>query len=373
MKNCVAILDIGSSKITGLIGMRGVNSTFSINGKSELNYEGFSGGRFFYPDDFVSEIKKVYGKLMSLSPTSIKEVFVGVPGCFIKIETQKYKIEYRHKKKIKEKDIEDLMNAGKDSINVVNYDVIDYSPIYYNTEESKKCFNPLEQKSSFLGACISYYLCNKYFVNLIENALYEHNVKINYTYTQYAENRFLFKENKPDETIMLLDIGYITSDFSISYGGGIVSKCSVDYGGGMITGELLMKYSLDTVKAERLKRMIDLGYPKKKNCQYRLDDGPNGVMKFNTDDVNEKVIECLDALVGHIDNFIDENQKMLKEVKVIHVTGGGVNFIRGALNHIGERLSMNFESIMPDIPQFNKPIYSSSIGLLDNALSKRSN
>ena len=97
-------------------------------------------------------------------------------------------------------------------------------------------------------------------------------------------------------------------------------------------------------------------------------------IKLNSTKIYEKVftpnVKGYDP--DEVDNFLDENQKMLKDVKVIYVTGGGINYIRGALNHIGERLSMNFESIMPDIPQFNKPIYSSSIGLLDNALSKRS-
>ena len=44
IKNCVAVLDVGSSKITVLVGQRGVNDTITERFVTKNEYSGF--GRF---------------------------------------------------------------------------------------------------------------------------------------------------------------------------------------------------------------------------------------------------------------------------------------------------------------------------------------
>ena len=46
-KDSVAVLEIGSQKITCIIGQRGVNGTFLIKSLAECEYEGFSDAHFF--------------------------------------------------------------------------------------------------------------------------------------------------------------------------------------------------------------------------------------------------------------------------------------------------------------------------------------
>ena len=50
MKNAVAIVDVGSTSITTLIGERGVNDTFNILGKGEIFYAGFQNAEFIEPE-----------------------------------------------------------------------------------------------------------------------------------------------------------------------------------------------------------------------------------------------------------------------------------------------------------------------------------
>ena len=46
-KKQVAVIDIGSSKITAVIGERGINKTFVIKGRYSFEYDGFENGVFF--------------------------------------------------------------------------------------------------------------------------------------------------------------------------------------------------------------------------------------------------------------------------------------------------------------------------------------
>ena len=46
-KKQVAVFDIGSSKVTAVIGERGINKTFVIKGRYSYEYDGFADGEFF--------------------------------------------------------------------------------------------------------------------------------------------------------------------------------------------------------------------------------------------------------------------------------------------------------------------------------------
>ena len=54
----VAILDIGSSKLTVLVGGHGINNIFNIKGKGEAFYSGFSDGEFLEPEKLADTIKR---------------------------------------------------------------------------------------------------------------------------------------------------------------------------------------------------------------------------------------------------------------------------------------------------------------------------
>ena len=50
-KKQVAVIDVGSSKITAIIGERGINKTFIIKGRYSFDYDGFA---IFFGATFVS-------------------------------------------------------------------------------------------------------------------------------------------------------------------------------------------------------------------------------------------------------------------------------------------------------------------------------
>ena len=97
-KSC-AVLDFGSSKITAVIGERGVNKTFIIKARKDFTYEGFSEGRFFD----VEEVKKILCECVEFLSSSIRgidSVYVGVPGDFTEVVVKDSQISFDKKKKI---------------------------------------------------------------------------------------------------------------------------------------------------------------------------------------------------------------------------------------------------------------------------------
>ena len=99
-KKQVAVIDIGSSKITAVIGERGINKTFVIKAKYSFEYDGFEDGVFF-------DVKKLRQILYSAvncfnrgSSIKLDTVYVGVPGEFTKVYVRDAQLTFSKKRRI---------------------------------------------------------------------------------------------------------------------------------------------------------------------------------------------------------------------------------------------------------------------------------
>ena len=96
----VAIIDVGSSKITAIAGERGINKTFVIKGRYEFPYEGFSDGAFLDEDELPSILASAVYSLKQNFPGGLGVVYVGVPAEFTEVVVKDSQISFDKKKKI---------------------------------------------------------------------------------------------------------------------------------------------------------------------------------------------------------------------------------------------------------------------------------
>ena len=93
-KKQVAVIDVGSSKISVVIGERGVNKTFLIKARKDYAYDGFSEGEFFD----AANVKRILFSAAEYLKGVIKKgeprVFVGVPGEFTKVSVKTGQISF---------------------------------------------------------------------------------------------------------------------------------------------------------------------------------------------------------------------------------------------------------------------------------------
>lgn len=364
------MIDVGSSKIIAVSGERGVNGTFAIDAFSELRYEGFSEGKFFDEGELKQTIINVLTAVCDSSRYKASEIFVGVPGSFIRIENRKFRLSFGRKKKITAKDKEDLLEAGKRKIEVAGYEAAHASGVYYSLDDNRKVADPVGCVSSSLGGLITYQLCENYFSELVRTAVAKvSKASVRFVYDGYAEGRFLLGDDAVDAVKVIVDVGYITTNSTIFVGDGVIAKDSLDCGGGYITAALVEKYGLSPGAAERLKREISLGYVRGGQSKYVVEDDGD-VKSYPVEEINETVKGVLDEIAGNVDEFLEENSGKVN-VGEIYLTGGGISYMRGAKEHLAGRFGQAVDVLVPAVPQYNKPVYASAISLLDFALAER--
>ncbi len=355
-----AVLDIGSSKITVAIGERGVNRTFLIKARKEIEYDGYAGGEFLSIESLNRALFTAKEFIFS-SQKDVGMVYVGVPGAFTEVVVKDSQISFPKKKKITEEDVDLLFDAAF-VIPSAKYTLINRSAVVYELDDYRRLANPVGSMSVILKGKLSFVLCSNYFIEMVKPVLSANgDFDVEFISTSLAEAMFLLEAETRDKTAMLVDVGYISTCFTLIQGDGILYQNSFDYGGGYITAVLAEKYELDFSDAEKLKRKINLTKDETGAFSLVEMDGKY----FPEDEVITLIKNSLDMLCENLSVSIDLSGYAIPEYVPLMITGGGIAYLRGAKEHVSSRVGAITEVIAPSVPMMNKPIESSILSLLD--------
>lgn len=366
----VAILDFGSGKISVLIGKRGVNNTISMSGMGECAYAGFEDGAFFEPDQLSYVIGRAIASAQSSSRTQIKKLYIGVPGAFTTSVCNEVSINLGRKKPVTEEDVETLHDQGNEFDKDENYSLINIQPIYYTLDDERRLMQPIGLKSSKLGGLISYVLAENTFIDLIDKVMEEFKIpEYEFVSGVLAESLFLFDEVKRDQCVVLIDSGYITTDVILARGDGILQQFNFSVGGGHITGDLALYLEITFAQAEMLKRKINLSLDMSEDDKYEINSGKEDALSFAADIANEIVMNRISIMAKTVEKCLGMCKYTFPDYISYHLTGGGLSYIKGARDYFSKVIKKPVEIIAPALSQFNRPHYSSSIGLMDMVLN----
>ena len=371
-KGVVAVLEVGSKKLTCVIGQRGVNGTFVIKSLAEVDYDGFSESDFFDVNGLTEAVIEVTGEAVKNARSPIDKLYIGVPGEFSIIRTKESLISFPRKKRIKKREIEDLHSRYRLSENS-DYRIIDVAAVYYTLDDNRRVLNPENCVSSKLGGLLSYVLCDKFFIKLFENICRKACIdEVEFISECLAESLLLFTDEERQYNRILVDVGYITTTMAVVRGNGILFQKAFSFGGGHITAGLMEKLGVSFDLAELLKRKINLGYDVNADGVYKL--------LLNDEEYRIPLQKANVAVRFSLDELAEKLEAALRECPIeltanvnVSLTGGGLAYMRGGKEYLSNRLELGVGVVAPRVPYMNKPDESACLGLLNYALIKNEN
>lgn len=382
IKDAVAVLDIGSSKVTVTLGERGVNGTFVIHSSCDVEYAGFAENDFsldasdgIYIDEAINTAVETVKRN---SDVKFNRVYVGVPAFFLQTRTISHSNSYDKKTKINANDVKRFIETGLVGVQMDGYYRIDTRAVYYTLSDGSVINNPIGKKSVNLSGILSITFCKSNFKSKIDSILVKLGVSsVLYVPSPLSESLYLFNEDRRNSYNILVDVGFSSSCFSVVYRNGIVFQSLLPRGVGgsginavffQNLGFADMEYDdslIDVV--EDLKRKVNLGL---RGGDYTINY--NGqVYRFSVDRVNGLVNDFLTVLAEEISVCLDKCSSFLSVGTRINVTGGGISFIRGAVERLRDLLDKGVDVVYPNVPKFKKPNETSKFALLDYALKER--
>lgn len=364
LKDCLAVLEIGTSKISLIIGEKSVNGTFAFRAKETEDYYAFFDGEFSSVKTLEEKIQVLFTRVKNNSQLSaITKVFVGVPGEFSKVVSKNYRITFNKFKTVGVNELKTLYELGFENTDC-EYTLIHRSAVYY-VVDNVKTHKPIGKKCSSLGARLSYSMVSNNYKDVLSGILSRLGVKtIHFIAEDFAESQYLFSDSQLDECKIIVDIGSATTSLSIACGEGLLYASSFPLGGGLITAYLMDKFMCDYDVAEVLKRKLNLGLRENYTASYIVDDRTVGDYTFSRDRANEVAKDLLDTIAEKTDKALSACTLNVPSDVETYFTGGGVCMVRGAVEYLASRLGVLPKTIAPNLPHYNKPIYSAKLSLL---------
>ena len=363
-KKQVAVIDIGSSKITAVVAERGINKTFVIKGRFSYEYDGFADGAFFDTEKLKSILFALASSIKKT--TDVDTVYVGVPGEFTQVFVRDSQISFAKKKKLQEEDVSALYDASF-VLSSTKYTLISRSAIVYELDDFRRLAYPVGAVSSILKGKLSFVVCTNYFIEAVKPALDTAGFKnVEFVSSALAEALYLVEAETRDRIAIIADIGYISTTFSIVQGDGILYQKSFAYGGGYITASITERLDVEFKTAEKLKKQVNL-CSVNDDGKYATIEADNGEY-YRTEDVKDAVLASLDELCECIAEALYQSKYILPEYVSLMVTGGGISFLRGAKEHVSSRINMLVDIVAPKVPMMDKPTNSSTLSLLNMLL-----
>lgn len=376
MKNQrVAVLDIRSFEVTFLIGAKGVNDTFVFCGNKSEKYEGYSKDGFFDEKSFSNAVRSAASSVLKSYDGKIDKIFVGTPAPFIRLRTMGHTNSFPSKRKVTDADIEALYDSGMSELMETGR-VIRRSSMYFALGDNRKYFE--EDKlygtpTSLLKGALCYYFVSEAFYDAVTSVLQTLGFsEVEFIPASLAQATYLLPQKAREGYAFLLDIGFMTSTVSVVYGNGIVHEESFDCGLASILVSLMESLNVDYEKAEEILYSANVSGGYLSGDQLWTDESGAVYSEARINDV----IKCgLDELCENVQEFFS---KYYREKTVtgfmsnpLSLTGEGIGSIRGAAEHISKRLSRITEIACPDLPYYDKPLFSSRIAVLSSALCDR--
>ena len=368
----VAILDIRSGEISFSLGAKGVNGTFVFKDTHSESYEGYCVEGLFDEASFQRAVSSAVTAVRQSYEGSIEKIYVGVPAPFVSVHTKGHTITFSSKRKINAQDVDALFESGLNDLLGRGY-CIRRSAMYFALGDNRKYFTAdavYGVSTNLLKGALCYYFVSDSFyqmiTGLLENLGFAEIVLVPST---LAQSVYLLSDKRREGYAFLLDVGFLASSVSIVYGNGIVDEASFNCGVGSILVSLMEELDIDYTTAEEVLLSANISggsVPKGMVWRTEKDDRPLLVENIND------IIKCsLDVLCEKVEEFFAlryrDKASMVLTYNPISITGEGISYIKGAAEHISHRLNRHTEIVAPDLPYYDKPMYSSRIALLNSA------
>lgn len=373
MKNeSVAILDIRSNEVSFSLGAKGVNGTFVFNDTHTVEYEGYVSSGFLDENAFRRALATTVTAVQQRYEGTVDGIYVGVPSAFVTVHTMGHTISFPSKRKISAQDVETLYESGLNEI-MAKERCVRRSAMYFTLGDNRKYFSAdatYGVSTNVLKGALCYYLVDEKFTQIVETTLTELGFStVKYIPTTLAQAEYLLPDKKREGYAFLLDFGFLTTSVSVVYGNGIVHEETFDCGAGTLIVALMEGLGVEYPVAEEILKSANISggtVSREMRWTSDIDNSSFSVMEIN------EIIKCsLDVLCEQIDTFFSSRYKDKISTQLtarpISITGEGITWLKGAAEHLSRRLNRLTEIVYPDLPYYDKPAFSSRIGLMDTA------
>ena len=366
MKKATAVLDFGTSKVLVLLAEESAYQKVTITTAGMAQYDGFKNGEWNAPSDVSDAIASAVEAAEKKVGTHIKEVYVGVPGEFVRVYVIESSVALQGADpKVTSADVEKLQRQATEMLDRPTGVIIHRSPAWFKVDGGQKTLEPVDQKGSMLEGMIGFVLADQFFINDVTERLKELGIEVRgFFSTSVGEAMQMIPFEERDHTAILVDVGYLSTEVMAVEGDALIWQKVLPVGGAHITLDLTYGLEKPFDMCEKIKRGYTFNAPK--NTQIEV-QGENGQMEsFSGEQVSMIIDARVDEMLEMIDDAVKKSGIRLGNWSNVYFTGGGLMPMGGARVYAAGKLARNVrEAAVKTVKLKPAQIYASGSGLLE--------
>lgn len=369
MKNdYVAILDFGSGKITCMAASKlSDNGEFIIKAVGQSAYSGFDDKTFYEPQLLDGAINQAISNVEGKIKSTIREIYVGVPGTFCTLATSEASITFHSKKKIDPDDVQEVVKKADIYKAPDDFLALEGRPAYFMLDGVMKKFDPVGMIANKLTGLVTFSFVRKYFCNCIAPVLSQRGIRrIHYINACDAQAAYIANAMFNEAYTIIIDIGYITTNVALSAGRGVVFQKAFALGSGYLASDLCQVLGCDFKFAMSILEKVNLNLDIQQGDAYSIDGKmidaaqTNSVLKARINQIADYVIKSFGMY---------DRRDIPADTSVV-LTGGGLAYLRGGVDCLSGFLNKPVKLYSSVNPQTNRNEYTSSYGLIYQAIKE---
>ncbi|MEG1606272.1 MAG: cell division FtsA domain-containing protein, partial [Clostridia bacterium] len=302
--------------------------------------------------------------------TRIREVYVGIPCEYIKVLNADASVEVGAPDgRVADADILLVEDAAADKLGpkMQGAVVIHRSPAWFDVDGGKKTMSPVGLKGRTLHASVSFIMADPAFMEDVTKLLLGMGIGVlGFLAPSMGESMLLLSLEDRDRVAVLIDIGYLNSEFSVIEGDAMVYHAVLPMGGGHVVADLAGELEIPMRAAEQIKRdyifMPDefdpVGDP-----EVVTEDGQR--LTFPSAFVKSTIEASVDELIEMIRLALKDCEDLLGARSQVFITGGGLAMMRGGREYLASKLGRPVKVSMAKAAKLNSPVFASALGLVD--------
>lgn len=328
----IVCLDIGSSKVSGVVGQVNKFNEIEVIGYGFQPCDGLKKGQIVDSTILSKTLRKVVQECEDIAGIKIKSAYINVKGMHAKKEKKTEEVDVEdYNKGISYSDISKAYNKLKEH-SIYDYEqVLDIIPTKYYTDEKETNLEPIGVMCKTLKVEADIILSKDKYVEKLDEIMKSIGLKIDGAIIEtLATGTVILVPEEKELGVLFIDVGATTTEVSAYKNSKLMFNDTLPVGGENITNDISIVLGLDITEAERLKKTYNLAMLAMISNDHDVKIKKDGI---ETTIKSSNIVEIIEARVCGIYNLIKkivDNEKINDIIECVVITGQGISNIVGA-------------------------------------------
>ncbi|USI73628.1 cell division protein FtsA [Sphingomonas morindae] len=249
----ITALDIGSSKVCALIAERGEGGELTVLGTGQRESRGVRRGFIADMERTEVAIREAVEQAERIAGVNIEDVWVGFSAGGLVSRVAAVEVELGGVR-IEQNDIDDLLDAGRNSIDPEGRMVLHAQPTLYTLDDVRGVKKPLGLYADKLGVDIHVVAADASPVRNLDLSVRSAHLAVRaIVAAPIATGLACLSEEERELGVALVELGAGVTNVSLFAGGMLVGLAAIPLGGQDITDDIASAFGTRRSQAERMK------------------------------------------------------------------------------------------------------------------------